>query len=904
MDESPKMELDSGRDDWYKISPERALLALKSQTNGITTYEAKRRFKLFGENIIEQEERESPWALLLEQFKSLVIVILIIAAVISVLIGQVVEAIAIIIIVVLAGIVGFIQEYQANKSLDALRKLAAPFATAFRDGEEKKVSSVELVPGDVITVKAGDQIPADCRLIEVNNLKIIESALTGESLPVNKRLDIAEGNNIPLGDRKNMLFSGTTVSYGRGKALVVGTAMRTEFGKIAKLLQNSEKRKTPLQENLDVLGKNIGIYAIILATVMSVVGVLRDHEIVEMFIWGVALAVAVIPEALPAVVTISIALGVRRMVKRKALIRKLPAVETLGSTNIICSDKTGTLTQDEMTVRKVFAAGKLIEISGIGYKPTGYFSHNGVDFKPETDKALMLLLKAGNLCNDTALKEIKGKWQVLGDPTEGALVVAAAKAGIKWEEERNNLERVFEIPFDSETKRMTTVSRENGSFFSYSKGAPEIILDSCTHYFDGENTVALSDEDRDEILNAAYSMGSEALRVLGVGYRETQPDFSIENTESKLVFAGLFGMIDPPRPEVLEAIHKCYTAGIKPIMITGDHKVTAVAVAKELGILKGGDVITGVEFSDLSDAEIDKVTDTTEVYARIAPEHKLKIVESLMKKGNIVTMTGDGINDAPSLKRADIGVAMGVKGTDVSREASAMILTDDNFASIVAAIEEGRSIFLNIQKYLVYLLSGNLGTVFAMIVALIIGSELPLMAVQILFINFLMDGLIAIALGVEPSEKGIMNHKPRNVKQGIMYGEPLKMTVGIGLWIGIVTMGLFMWADAAGYSAKHASTLFFAALIFSRLFNALNCRSFDELALTMNPLGNKPLLLSILISILFTLIVIYSDIFQAAFHSVPLSGSDWVMVGVVSSSVLFVVELFKLIRNKFFGKAD
>ncbi len=886
---------------WYRKDTDEVLTFLNTSVEGLSENEAASRLNKYGKNEIEKEEKTPAWLLLLGQFKSLLIIILIIAALVSAAIGQMVEAVAIIIIVILAGVLGFFQEYQAGKSLEALQKMAAPNTTVKRNGEKKIIAARDVVPGDIVILNTGDQVPADCRLLEEQNLKVNESSLTGESLPVNKRSGKIDSEETALGDRKNMIYMGTSLSFGRCTAIVVETGMNTEFGKIADLLRTSENRQTPLQKNLDELGKKIGIFAIVLAAVLSLLGILRGYQIIEMFVWGVALAVAVIPEALPAVVTISIALGVRRMVKRKALVRNLPAVETLGSTNIICSDKTGTLTQDEMTIRKIFNSMKTYEVFGSGYAPSGKFVLGNKRIEPDNYPDLKKMLECGVLCNDTSLLNEDDNWSIIGDPTEGAIVVAAEKGGIKVDDLKEKYPRVYEIPFSSETKRMTTVHQYDGKKLSCVKGAPEVILSSCDYYLEDGEEKELTDEIRRKILDEEDNLGEEALRVLAFAYKNlATEEITNELVEQGLVFAGLCGMIDPPRPEAREAIKKCEMAGIKPLMITGDHKVTAVAVARELGILKEGGAITGVELEKMSDEEIDEVTENTEVYARISPAHKLKIVRSLMKKGNIVTMTGDGVNDAPSLKNADIGVAMGIKGTDVSREASDMILTDDNFASIVSAIEEGRSIFENIKKYLIYLLSGNLGTVFAMIIALMSGLPLPLMAVQVLFINFLMDGLIAIALGVEPSEKGIMQRKPRDVNQGILNTSTLVYTIGAGVWIGVITIAIFIFALQQGMGEEKAVTIFFATLIFARLFNGLNCRSITEQAINMNILKNKALLFSSIFSILLTVAVIYIPVLNGPFHTVPLDFINWLLVIGYALTVLIFVEIGKVIQKKHF----
>ncbi len=879
---------------WHTISGEETLQSLHSSPTGLTQSEAESRILRFGTNELIAEKRESPLILLFNQFKSLLIIILIIAAGVSFWTDGVAEGISILIIVLLAGVLGFIQEFQADKAIESLQKMASPHAQAIRDGVELHVEASQLVPGDIIILKTGDKIPADGRLIEANNLKIEESSLTGESLAVEKSSGIIEGKNIPLGDRKNMIYSGTTISYGRGRAVIVATGMKTEFGKIAGMLQSTKNRRTPLQENLDQLGKKLGIFSIALAAAMSGIGLLRGYPFEKMFIWGVALAVAVIPEALPAVVTISLALGVQRMVKRRALIRKLPAVETLGATNIICSDKTGTLTHDEMTIKKIYVSGKMYDVEGAGYTPEGQYRFEETPVTAKEDKDLHNLLKFGTLCNDTILQNTDGTWSILGDPTEGAIVVAAAKAGIEYSILRDEFPRLDEIPFSSESKRMTTMHKVKGRLEAYSKGAIEVILNSCNaQYINGE-VIELTEEARAHLLAKAASLSENALRVLAVSAKVlTAKVFNQKEIESDMVFVGMVGMFDPPRAEAKTAIDTCFTAGIKPIMITGDNKITAKAIAKSLGILRKGRAMSGSELDELSDEEFEHIVEETEVFARISPSHKLKIVTALMDKGHIVAMTGDGVNDAPSLKKADIGVAMGITGTDVSKEAADMILTDDNFASIVNAVEEGRSIFENIRKYLVFLLSGNMGTVFALVYTLLAGLKIPLTAVQILFINFIMDGLIAIALGVEPPEPGIMNRKPRNVKEGILNKDTIVLIGFIGILIAIVTTGVYVWAGSSGFTDEQAKTMFFLTLIFARLFNGFNCRSLEQSIFTMKFWSNKGLIISSLVSLAMSILVVSVPFLQQAFTTTLPNPIEWLGMIVAAFFIIVVVETVK-----------
>ncbi len=880
----------------YSITVDEVFRQLGSGVNGLDNREAQQRLLKFGVNLITSKKKESPIKLFISQFTNLLIVILIISSIVSMSVGQTVEATAIIVIVILAGILGFFQEYKAEQAIESLKKMAAPHATVLRNGKETVVESSQLVPGDIILLGVGNTVPADARIIETNNLKVNESPLTGESTSIEKTSSpVVE--NASVADRKNMVYLGTSVVYGRAKAIVTATGMKTEFGKIADLLQTTESRKTPLQQNLDQLGKRIGVISLVLAFVMSLLGlIIEQQSFVDMFIWGVAIAVAVIPEALPAVVTISIALGVRRMVKRKALIRKLPAVETLGSVNIICSDKTGTLTQDEMTIREIYTNDLNYSVTGTGYEPKGFFRTNNIRIEPNSHVNLIKLLEIGVLCNDAVIERKENKHEVIGDPTEAAFLVAALKANLDVEKMRKDFPRLEEIPFTSESKRMTTVHIFEGEKYALTKGAFEVVLSNSSKILKNGVEQEFDKNEKELLTSIAYKKSNKAMRVLALSYKKLDGNYNLGEASEDTVFVGFVSMIDPPRPEAKKSIKTCFNAGIRPVMITGDYEVTAVAVAREVGILKHGNSISGYELEKLNDKQLAEIVDDTEVFARIAPKHKLRIVDALMKRGNIVAMTGDGVNDAPALKKADIGIAMGIRGTDVSREAADMILTDDNFSSIVSAIEEGRSIFQNIRKYLVYLLSGNFGTVIGLSVALLTFLPIPLTAVQILFINFLMDGLIAIALGVEPPEKGLMKDKPRNIKEGVLSKQMLFYIVMIGTVIGLVTIAEFYFVLRAGASTEKAVTIFFATLIFSRLFNALNCRSFHLPALSMKFYENKALFISYFISIIFTLIVIEVPIFNEPFNTVSLTGGEWLLVLFASSIVWVVFEIYKLVK--------
>ena len=743
---------------WYHLNIDEVLSQFNSTADrGLSKAEASRRLMEHGPNELQAARRISPWAILFEQFKNILVLILLIAVVLSAFLGHSIEAIAIAVILLFAVLLGFVQEYRAERAIEALKRMAAPTATVIRDGEEMDMPARDLVPGDIILIRAGDRIPADARLIEAVNLQIEEASLTGESVPVEKNTQPLPNIELAVGDRKNMAYAGTVATYGRGRGLVVATGMQTEFGKIAQLLQTVETGKTPLQENLDKVGRLLARVGIAVVVLIVGLGLFRGQPFLEILIFGIALAVAVVPEALPAVVTISLAIGVQRMVKRNALIRRLSAVETLGSTSVICSDKTGTLTKDEMTIRKIFAAGQMLEVSGAGYDPHGEFSRNGSIVEPSP--ALMTLLRAAVLASDAHLVQNSesGQWHIKGDPTEGALVVVAAKADLDKTDLDTRFPRVHEIPFTSETKRMTTLHTTPDGPVAYSKGAPEVILDSCTHQLTETGETELKQAGKEAILETGRQMASNALRVLALACKSNA---GLENAERGMVFLGLVGMIDPPRPEAKSAVQTSEQAGVKAVMITGDHPLTAQAIARELGILKEGRVVTGMELEAMSEAEFEREVENIEVYARVSPAHKLRVVTALQKKGHVVAMTGDGVNDAPALKKADIGIAMGITGTDVTKEAAAMTLTDDNFASIVAAVEEGRGVFGNIKKYLMYLLSSNIGEIVLMMGASLLGLPLPLSAVQILYVNLATDGLPALALAVDPFETDLMRRKP------------------------------------------------------------------------------------------------------------------------------------------------
>ncbi|NTW53824.1 MAG: cation-translocating P-type ATPase [Chlorobaculum sp.] len=867
---------------------------LGSSRDGLSEEEAAARLGRYGPNRLETAPSASPWKLLAEQFRNVLIITLLIATVLSAFLGHGIEAIAIAVIVLFAVLLGFVQEYRAEKAIEALRKMAAPASKVIRDGREQMIPALEVVPGDLIAVAAGDRIPADARLVEAANLRTDEAALTGESLPSEKDAAAILTSDTSVGDRRNMLFAGTSAVHGRGLAIVTATAMETEFGRIAGMLQRVESEKTPLQKNLDKVGVSLARAALVIVAVIVALGIVRGQPFIDILIFGIALAVAVVPEALPAVVTISLALGVQRMVKRNALMRRLPAVETLGSTTVICSDKTGTLTRDEMTVRRIYAAGNDVSVAGSGYRPEGEMKIDGVS--GELPPPVRELLQAGALCSDAMLgRSPEGEWRISGDPTEAALIVAARKAGLDEIDLRQRFPRIDEQPFSSETKRMTTVHRSEATTFAIVKGAPEVLLPACSSALDASGQPeALDDSSRRDILEKVEAMGRDALRVIAIARKESA---GIADASDGLTFLGLAGMIDPPREEAKEAVERCLAAGIRPVMITGDHPVTARAVARELGILRDGHVLSGVEIEAMDDRALGEAAGSAEVFARVSPEHKLRIVEALQKRGEVVAMTGDGVNDAPALKRADIGISMGISGTDVSREASAMTLLDDNFSTIVAAIEEGRGIYDNIKKYLTYLLSSNIGELGLMAGATLLGIPLPLTAVQILYVNLATDGLPALALAVDPAEPGIMQRPPNDPKKGIFSRSVLALMLAGGLWSTLVNLVLFEWSRHSGRSLSESMTMTFVSLVLIQFFKAYNFRSETE-HVFRNTFSNRWLNLAILWELFMLAAIIYVPALTAPFSTFAMPPEDWLIVICGAFSVVPVIEAVKwLVRN-------
>lgn len=868
----------------YYLLPEKEVLAeLKASEKGLSSAEAAERLKIYGPNQIREVKHAHPFFIFIGQFKSPIVWILLAAMIISLVVKEYIDFYVIGAIVILNSILGFVQEYRAERAIEALKKLISLKATVLRDGQEVHIDSSEVVPGDIILLDTGDKISADSRLLESVNLQMQEAALTGESLPVRKELSTLR-KEAAVADRSNMVFSSTIVTNGHARAVVVGTGMHTEIGRIARMIQETEPEATPLQKTLKKLGLYIGVLVVIVAIVVFIVGVLRVNEpVTAILLTAIALAVAAIPEGLPAIVTVGLSIGVQRLAKKNALVRNLPSVETLGACSVICSDKTGTLTHNEMTVRKMYVNRQEVEVAGSGYSPEGYFSRDS--------KAFELLLKIGALNNNAKLRKENDAWQVIGDPTEAALLVSARKAKIDVEKLHDILPRVGEIEFTSERKRMTTLHSVDKSRVAYSKGAPEVILSLCSKILVNGRVEHLSRAEKEQISVQNEKFARGALRVLGFAYKDLKGVDAKSGPEKDMVFVGLQAMIDPPRREARDAVEKCKTAGIKVVMITGDHISTAQSVAKELGIF--GRAITGLELDQIDDlaAEVESIA----VYARVNPAHKLRIIQALKSNGHTVAMTGDGVNDAPALKKADLGIAMGISGTDVAKEASGMILADDNFATIVRAVEEGRRIYDNIQKYLAYLLSGNIGEVLVILSSILLGLPLPLIAIQILWINLVTDGLPALALGVDPVEPGVMQRPPRKESESIFSGiAPYIYIYPILLTIG--TLWLFDVFQQQGL--VKAQAVAFTSIVMFELFQAISCRSVRKPAFSVGIFANKWLWIAVASSLALQFMLLYVPFFQNVFHTAALSFKEWLIITGVAATGFVYLEVHKLLARK------
>lgn len=884
---------------------------------GLSEKEAKKKLEKYGPNTLSEKKKISALKILLEQFGDFMVLILIACTLISAFMGEITEAITIIAIVIINSVLGFIQEYRTEKTMEALKGLAAPIARVIRDGRLVDIPAETIVPGDLIVLEAGDRVPADALLVEANGLLVDESLLTGESVPVEKSINTGSKKAENIGDKLNHVFMGTIVTSGRGKAFVSDTGMSTEMGKIADMIQDIEDEETPLQRRLDHLGKFIVYGCLIVCAIVSITGVIRGEKVFTMLLSGISLAVAAVPEGLPAIVTIALALGVQKMLKRNALVRKLPAVETLGCASVICSDKTGTLTENKMTVRKIYSGGSMVEINGGSLSSEGEFSIAGKKIEPYTVESLKLTMEIGSLCNNAVMEKSikensnafdkmksvfsnKEKWELSGDPTEAALLVVGAKAGLTQQKLNNTFLRIDELPFDSDRKCMTVIcDTKKGEIFAFTKGAPDIIIEKCTNIYSSSGIRQLTQEDKRLVLRKNDELAKEALRVLGVAYKKLNSRYYDKaHLEEELIFVGLIGMIDPPRKEAVNAVRKCKLAGIKPIMITGDHKVTAGAIARELNIAsEDNKVITGAELETMNDRKLQSIVNDVLVYARVSPKHKLRIVKALKKEGHIVAMTGDGVNDAPAIKEADIGVAMGITGTDVTKEASSMILLDDNFATIVAAIEEGRVIYNNIRKFIRYMLACNIGEVLTMFLGTLLGLPLPLLPIQILWVNLVTDGLPAIALSLDPAEKDIMMRPPRGAKENIFSNGLLNLILFRGMLVGLCTLSVFISVLHFSGDVAVARTGAFVTLVLTQLIHVFECKSERKNIFEIPVFNNIPLVLAVLCSLIMIIGVVYIPTFQGIFKTVPLSYHDWVLVAGFSALGPVVSSFFKVNRK-------
>ncbi len=911
--------------------------------SGLSAEEVKNRLNEYGYNELAERPRPGFFKMLLSQFNNFLIIILIIAAIVSLLLGEVVDAVAIIVIVVLNAVVGVIQESKSEQALAALKKMSAPNAQVIRDGHQIAVPSRELVPGDIVLIEAGNYIPADLRLVEAYNLKVEEASLTGESVPIDKDAAAVLDKDIPLGDKINSSFMSTVATYGRGKGIVTATGMKTQIGMIAEMIQSYEDEETPLQKKLDQMAKILGIACLSICAFIFIYGLIKDthfgtifsdglltylsnekKDIINLFMTAVSLAIAAVPEGLPAVVTVCLALGMQRMIKRHALIRKLPAVETLGSTTVICSDKTGTLTQNKMTITELWANNKRIKVTGEGYNLNGKFIVNDKPFDPLKDTETSLLLYGSLLCNDAKLEEVEDDkglktWRMIGDPTEGAMVVAAAKAGLWRKETEENCPRIMEIPFDSDRKRMTTIHDMScmdqktdissltcfpyPPVMAFVKGAPDILLSLCDSIIIDGKVTPLDDAQRKEILSINTDMASNALRVLCVAFRpmDVKPDTcSHEIIERELVFVGLMGMIDPARPEVKEAVKIAQGAGLRSIMVTGDYKDTAVAIAKEIGLLtQGGKVFTGAELDKMSEEDLKNEIDHAATFCRVSPQHKTQIVEAFKAKGHIVAMTGDGVNDAPALKRANIGVAMGITGTDVSKETADMVLTDDNFASIVSAVEEGRIIYSNIRKFVYFLLVCNIGEILMVFLSMLFGMPVPFQPIMLLWLNLVTDGAPALALGLEKGEPDIMINPPRPTKEPVINKN---MRIGLTIIPIVDTFAILMvfWIGLNRYPGhlEAAQTMAFVTLCLSELFRAYTSRSEHFSIFSIGVLSNKWMQVAVGSSLILVLLTVYVPFLRVFFGTAFLGLNDWLIMLPFMFMASVASELIKIIQRR------
>ena len=891
---------------WYKQSIEDALASLETDPKtGLNSQQLEERTNKYGLNELSEEKGKGFLSKLLAQFSDFLVLILIVAAIVSFAVGAKKDGAVILAIVIVNGFLGLYQEGKAEKALEALQKMSSPDAKVLRNSKVEEVPASSLVPGDIVLLDAGDIIPGDLRLIESSNLKVEEASLTGESVPVDKKSNVVFDDDMSLGDRTNMAYMSTAITYGRAKGLVVATGHSTEIGKIATMIQSYDTELTPLQNQLNQLGKFLGIATIIICIAVFGIGIFQGRELLDMFMIAISLAVAAIPEGLPAIVTIVLALGMNKMVKKHAIVKKLLAVETLGSTTVICSDKTGTLTQNEMTVVKAFVDNKVLDIRGIGYEPTGTFNINGEDINPQDIGDLETLLSICALTNDADLTNVANEYKVIGDPTEGALLTLAGKGNIKKSLMKDKYPRIEEIPFDSDRKMMTTFHKNYiaNKVVSFTKGAPDVIIDRCNRISMGGNIVEFTSEIKENIMNINSEFSKNALRVLAFAYKEYKElpkDISPDKNEINMTFVGLVGMIDPARPEAKAAIKQCKKAGIKTLMITGDYKETAFAIAKDLGMAENIDQsIMGDELNKYSDDQLQEIVNNIKVYARVSPEHKVRIITALRANGEVAAMTGDGVNDALALKRADIGIAMGITGTDVAKNTAELILTDDNFASIVSAVEEGRIIYSNIKKFVFFLLSCNIGEILLVFISILFNLPVPLRAIQLLWLNLVTDSFPALALGVEKGDPDIMDIPPRDPKSPILDKD---MIIGIGLQsIAIAGASLlaYRWGlkTYPGHIDK-ARTITFTTLILAELLRAFSSRSRRHSLFKIGYFTNRTLVYATLLSFGLLLGVLYLPFMATIFYTFPIGIKDWLIVLPYAFIPLVVGELSKVIFNK------
>jgi P-type Ca2+ transporter type 2C len=900
---------------WHALTIEETFQALESGQNGLSIEEAQSRLEKHGPNQIETESGPNWVALLLHQLRNPLVLVLFVAAAVAFVAGETIDTIVILVVIVLNTLVGFIQEYRAEEAIEALRSRAAPDAEVSRcqpDGEctEMNVPAQDVVPGDIILLAAGDRIPADARLVEAVNLTVDEAMLTGESVPSSKMIDPLE-EELAVAERVNLVFSGTVVTEGRGKAVVFGTGSNTQMGEIATLIQETEKAISPMQQQTLVLGKALGAIAIGAGALILIMGLIRELEFQELFLFVIAAVVSAIPEGLPAVMTITLAVGVNRMARRSAIIRRLQAVDTLGATTVICTDKTGTLTTNQMTVQEICIDGGIVLVTGSGFEPEGQFEIDGEQIKPEEMESLAMALRIGALSNDSRVDRLddgeEARWNVRGDPTEGSLLVAARKAGMSKHELEESYPRVDEIPFSSENKYMVTFHEtpETG-FVAFMKGAPETVLNFCTQVLEGNEVRKLDEKRKENILNANNQMAEKALRVLAVAYLDIHKDqvenlkSSIQNGRGELVFAGLFGMMDPPRPEVRGAVELCKQAGIEIIMATGDHKTTGAAIAKMVGIINGRQkVLSGLEVDHMGDEELDDVISEAAVFARVSPGHKQRIVASLQRKGHVVAMTGDGVNDAPALKGAEIGIAMGITGTDVTKETADMVLTDDNFSSIVSAAEEGRVVFQNVRKVVKFLIATNAGEILTILGAMLLlpAGFLIFTPVQILWVNLVTDGLLDITIALEPKEGDVMNIPPRKPSERIINKSMIYNLIFVAVIMAIGTLWIFSNSINSG-NEVYARTMAFITIAMFQVFNSLNVRSQTKSVFELGLFSNKYLLGAIIISVLLLVLSTLLPFLHVALSTTSLSWQDWGLIVLVTSSVFIAEEIRKFIRKR------